>query len=77
MFKYSSETYDPNEWMFPGQELLDGTIEGALQAGMKIYPPTQGISFGSWGCNPVGCLLAIFIIPFQIIRNLLKKLLGR
>jgi hypothetical protein len=77
VFKYSREQYDPHEWMFPGQELLDGTIEGALRAGMKIYPPTRGLSFGSWGCNPVGCLLAIFLIPFLFIKNLLKKLLGR
>ena len=38
VFKYSRESYDPDEWMFPGAEELDGTIEGALKAGIQIYP---------------------------------------
>jgi hypothetical protein len=38
VFKYSREFYDPDEFMFPGQEDLDGTIEGAMRAGFKIYP---------------------------------------
>jgi hypothetical protein len=38
IFKYSSETYDSNEWMFPGSQFIDGTIEGALKAGMEAYP---------------------------------------
>jgi hypothetical protein len=38
VFRYSRENYDPEEWMFPGAEELDGTIEGALRAGMQIYP---------------------------------------
>ncbi len=38
VFKYSRETYDADEWMFPGSGLLDGTIEGAMKAGHKIYP---------------------------------------
>lgn len=37
VFKYSREFYDPDEWMFPGAEELDGTIEGALRAGQEIY----------------------------------------
>jgi hypothetical protein len=37
IYKFSSETYDGDEWMFPGAELVDGTIEGALKAGMKAY----------------------------------------
>ena len=37
VFKYSREFYDPDEWMFPGAEELDGTIEGALRAGKEIY----------------------------------------
>jgi len=37
VFKYSREFYDPDEWMFPGAEELDGTIEGALIAGQEIY----------------------------------------
>ncbi len=38
VFKYSSETYDANEFFFPGAGKLDGTIEGALRAGLEIYP---------------------------------------
>ena len=38
IFKWSSETYDPNEWMFPGGELVDGTVEGAMRAGLEAYP---------------------------------------
>ena len=39
IFKWSSEKYDPDEWMFPGTEQLDGTIEGAMKAGLEAYPP--------------------------------------
>lgn len=39
IFKWSSEKYDPHEWMFPGSQYLDGTIEGALKAGHEAYPP--------------------------------------
>ncbi len=38
VYKYSRDNYDPGEWMFPGSEILDGTIEGALKAGKAIYP---------------------------------------
>jgi hypothetical protein len=38
IFRWSSETYDPEEWMFPGSELVDGTIEGAMLAGLEAYP---------------------------------------
>jgi hypothetical protein len=38
IFRWSSETYDPDPFMFPGYELFDGTIEGAMRAGMKAYP---------------------------------------
>ena len=38
IFKWSTEIYDPEEWFFPGSELVDGTIEGAMRAGMKAYP---------------------------------------
>ena len=37
IFKWSSETYDPNEWMFPGSELVDGTVEGVMRAGLQAY----------------------------------------
>jgi len=38
IFKWSSETYDPNEWFFPGVKHVDGTIEGAMKAGLEAYP---------------------------------------
>jgi hypothetical protein len=39
IYKYSDGRYDPEEWMFPGSEHSDGTIEGALRAGLQAYPP--------------------------------------
>jgi hypothetical protein len=38
IYKYSSERYDPEEFWFPGSELVDGTVQGALKAGMEAYP---------------------------------------
>ena len=37
IYKYSSERYDPEEWWFPGSGLVDGTIEGAMKAGLEAY----------------------------------------
>jgi hypothetical protein len=37
IFKYSKETYDQDECFFPGSGFINGTIEGALKAGMKAY----------------------------------------
>ncbi len=37
IYKYSSERYDPGETWFPGFELVDGTVEGAMKAGMRAY----------------------------------------
>jgi len=37
IFKWSSETYDAEEFFFPGAEALDGTIEGAMKAGAIAY----------------------------------------
>ncbi len=39
IYKYSDERYDPDEWFFPGGAEVDGTIEGAMRAGLKAYPP--------------------------------------
>ncbi len=39
IFRYSREFYDPNEWMFPGGEHIDGTVKGAMRAGLGAYPP--------------------------------------
>jgi hypothetical protein len=38
IYKYSSGSYDAHEWFFPGSEQVDGTIEGALRAGLAAYP---------------------------------------
>ena len=38
IYKYSDERYDPEEWMFPGAGYVDGTIEGAMKAGLEAYP---------------------------------------
>lgn len=37
IYKYSSGRYDPEETWFPGFELVDGTVEGAMKAGMRAY----------------------------------------
>jgi hypothetical protein len=39
IYRHSDERYDPHEWFFPGAGLVDGTIEGAMRAGMAAYPP--------------------------------------
>lgn len=39
IFKHSSNRYDPDEFMFPGAALLDGTLEGAMRCGIEAYPP--------------------------------------
>lgn len=38
IYKYSSERYDSDEWFFPGSEHVDGSIKGALLAGLHAYP---------------------------------------
>ena len=38
IFKYSDERYDPEEWFFPGGGHVDGTVEGAMRAGLEAYP---------------------------------------
>lgn len=37
IYKYSRDAYDPEEWFFPGSSLVDGTIEGAMKAGLEAY----------------------------------------
>ena len=37
IFRYSTETYDPDEYFFDGYELVDGTLEGAMRAGLEAY----------------------------------------
>ena len=38
IYKHSTNRYDPDEWFFPGAEEVDGTIEGAMRAGLAAYP---------------------------------------
>lgn len=38
IYKYSDGRYDPDEWFFPGAGEVDGTIEGAMRAGLEAYP---------------------------------------
>lgn len=38
IYKYSDNAYDPEEWFFPGAEKVDGTITGAMEAGLAAYP---------------------------------------
>lgn len=38
IYKYSKDRYDPDEWMFPGSGHVDGTVEGAMKAGIEAYP---------------------------------------
>src|SRR5262249_37929463 len=38
IYKYSDERYEEEEWLFPGEEPADGTIDGAMKAGLKAYP---------------------------------------
>ena len=37
IYEYSDERYNEDEWFFPGSDLVDGTVEGALKAGMEAY----------------------------------------
>ena len=38
IYKYSSEGYDDDEFFFPGAGNVDGTVEGAMLAGLEAYP---------------------------------------
>ncbi|MFC1833822.1 hypothetical protein ACFL2Q_03690 [Thermodesulfobacteriota bacterium] len=37
IFKFSSGSYDSLDWFFPGSDLIDGTVEGAMKAGLEAY----------------------------------------
>jgi len=37
IYKYSDNHYDPEEWFFPGAEKVNGTVAGAMEAGMAAY----------------------------------------
>jgi hypothetical protein len=38
IYKYSDYRYAPDEWFFPDQEYVDGTVTGIMKAGMEAYP---------------------------------------
>lgn len=38
IYRHSKERYDPDEWFFPGSEFVDGTLLGAMKAGLEAYP---------------------------------------
>jgi hypothetical protein len=38
IYKYSDERYDAEEWFFPGSGHVDGTLAGAMKAGLEAYP---------------------------------------
>lgn len=38
IYKYSDNHYDPEEWFFTGSEKVNGTVIGAMEAGMAAYP---------------------------------------
>jgi len=37
IYKFSSGSYDSEEWFFPGSGSVDGTVEGAMKAGLEAY----------------------------------------
>ena len=37
IYKYSSNRYAVDEWFFPGQQHVDGTVSGAMEAGLEAY----------------------------------------
>jgi len=37
IYKYSSSSYDSEEFFFPGSSYVDGTIYGALKASLEAY----------------------------------------
>jgi hypothetical protein len=39
IYKYSDERYDADDWFFPGSQHFDGTVAGAMRAGLEAYPP--------------------------------------
>jgi hypothetical protein len=41
IYKYSADRYDEEAWFLPGSRLVDGSINGALKAGMVVYPPVR------------------------------------
>ena len=38
IYRHSRNKYDPDEWFFPGAGEVNGTVEGAMRAGLEAYP---------------------------------------
>lgn len=38
IYKWSTRDYDADEYFFPGEQHVDGTVEGAMRAGLEAYP---------------------------------------
>jgi hypothetical protein len=38
IYRHSKGRYDPDEGLFPGDQYVDGTIQGAMKAGLEAYP---------------------------------------
>lgn len=38
IYKWSRRDYDADEYFFPGEQHVDGTVEGAMRAGLEAYP---------------------------------------
>ncbi len=47
IYKYSSDRYEADEWFFPGMGCVDGTIEGAMKAGLEAYPVSRETGSGN------------------------------
>lgn len=37
IYKYSWGDYSPDECFFPGEDHIDGTVEGAMKCGLEAY----------------------------------------
>jgi len=37
IYKYSWADYSPDECFFPGEDHIDGTVEGAMKCGLEAY----------------------------------------
>lgn len=41
IYRHSKDRYDPDEWFFPGSQFVNGTVQGAMEAGLVAYPVLQ------------------------------------
>lgn len=70
IYKYSKEHYNPDEWLFPGGEHVDGTIEGAMRAGLEAYPPAPAV-------GRIQSILGCLFLPVWLILGALHSMLSR